>query len=534
MFLYIEKTQYNTMRYLKDFDYIIENMSQARKILKENDISKDNKDFKKILDKTNRDGYTGFITKLVFEMGMDTDSALRLYDDLKENNIDIGSRDIKKILDNNVSNNIKIKNIIDIVRKSKNKVNDFELIFKSHGFDVYKINNYEGIMYTGSPAWCLKTKSYFDQYTKTKKGTQFVLIDSRLVKDSGEFNITVPKTWNGDRYSKPGYESLRYGITVYPSGRMDVFDDNNTQTLINSTNGEIESNRPITPFLKETLKKLYEYYMKEIKPNMKEIGVKPGSDYESFKDVVGNALEMSSSESFNAMVESYRDIDEYYNEFIHYLKEGLGVENKSDVFGVMNQHINEILSDDYFTSNCALLDILLNEFVSRSGEFPQLEEFPGITKREIPLGGYFIDEQPGAEIIIKYYYGFQYDKYGKAAIQQGFGTVENFYKHLAENFNEVLEDGYGNFDWDNDVIDDSKLNKEFYKLIPYKDGYKIITSFDEMKKYDIVKNIEGFNKFKEKLIPWFKGMESKNGKLEIPICSFVEEPAGTGQLSFNQ
>jgi len=185
------------MRYLKEFDYIIENMSQARKILKDNDIDKDDERFKKITDKTNRDGYTGFITKLVFEMAMEVDSALRLYDDLKEQGVDVGGSEIKNIILSKVSNNKKIQEIIEITRRKP--TTDYNLAFESNGYNVYQIHNYEGIMCTGSPAWCLKTKSMFDQYTVRRRGTQFVAIDKRDLKEDGTFGIAVPNTFKGDR-----------------------------------------------------------------------------------------------------------------------------------------------------------------------------------------------------------------------------------------------------------------------------------------------------------------------------------------------
>jgi hypothetical protein len=520
------------MRYLKDFDYIIENMSQARKILKENDISKDNKDFKKILDKTNRDGYTGFITKLVFEMAMDVDSALKLYDDLKEQNIDIGGSKIKKILNSNVANNVKIQEIIDIIRKTKkdSEKNDFELIFKSQGFDVYKINNYEGIMCTGSPAWCLKTKSFFDQYTKTKKGTQFVLINSRLVEDDGKFKITVPNTWDGERYRKPGFESLRYGVTIYPSGRMEVFDDNNIQYLIEIKDGEVVSNKSINPFLRGAIKELYDYFMKNIKTSLPEYSSTP-KNYDDFKEKVELALDYSESKrSFSDMIERTSfNIDEKYTNFLNELKNLIGVETKEDLFNEVNEYIFNMFSDDFFTSNCGILDIFLNEVASRSGEFTRLENYPNITAREIPLGGYWFDEQETGDLAIKYYYGFQYEKYGKAALLQGFGSLENFYKEMADNFYEILDDfQYTVIDafsenYDNSAIHDAYQSSELnIKKEKCNDGYKVILDIKNWEDYKKtnkpIKDIQ--NELFDKLKIWFDGTKKEgNSKIIVPICS---------------
>jgi len=532
MFLYIQKTKYCNMRYLKEFDYIIENMSQARKILKDNDISKEDPKFKKIIDKTNRDGYTGFVTKLVFEMGMVVDSALRLYDDLKEQSIDVGSSNIKKILDSKVANGVKIQEIINIIRKTKkdSEKNNFELLFKSNGFDVYKVNNYEGIMCTGSPAWCLKTKSYFDQYTVRKRGTQFVLIDSRLVDNDGNFKLTVPNTWDGVRYNNKDYESFRYGVTIYPSGKMEVFNDNNVQSFVEVKDGEVVSDKPILPFFKNAIKELYNYYMENIKPSLPEQPSTPES-YDDFKEKVQLALdETGVVQSFSDMVEkSFVDIDKDYREFLNELKNLMGVETDEELFNETNEFVFEMFSDTFFTSYCGILDIFLNNIASRSGEFPQLEEFPGITKREVPLGGYWFDEQETGDFAIKYNYGFQYEKYGKAALLQGFGSLENFYKEMADNFYEILDDFQYTVidafsdDYNNNDIHDAYQNGELnIKKEKCNDGYKVTLNIKDWEKYKTTnkptKDIQ--NELYDKLKIWFEGTKKEgDSKITVPICS---------------
>jgi len=518
------------MRYLKDFDYIIENMSQAKKILNDNGIERNDTRFVKITDKTQRDGYTGFITKLVFELGLELYSSLNLYDDLKELKIDVGSSEVKNIINNTkASNSEKIDEIIKIIRKYKKAAEskDFELALESNGYNIYLMNNYEGMLCTGSPGWCLKTKSYFDLYTKERGGTQFVAIDKRLIGDDDKFELSVPNTWSGERYTNTEFPQSRYGITIYPSGRIILFNDNNTETQITSRRGEITTK--MVPFLKRMLEDTLDYYIKEIKPNLSK-----GKDlegYADFQDSAGQALDDSGSDgSFNFMVERvFYDIDVMYRNFITSLKTILGVTTKEDIFVIMTKYIDEILRDDFFLHKCGIFDIFINDFVASSGgDGPResLENYPHITKRAIPLGGYWIDEQPGPELMIKYQYGFQYEKYGIAAIEQGFGTVNAFYKNVADNFDEILDDDYGYLDTSH-LLNSSKINKDFYEVTPYKDGYQVYIDFRDM--IDMFYHesdddkMDDFQEIYNNLEQWFKGTTIDGGEIFVPICSKPEE-----------
>jgi len=514
------------MKHLKEFDYIIENMSQARKILKDNDIDKDDERFKKIIDKTNRDGYTGFITQLVFEMGMNVGSALSFYDDLKEQSIDIGSPEIKKILDNNQSNNKKIQDILEIIRKKKDQ-KDFDLVLKSNGYDIYQIHNYEGALCTVSPAWCLKTKSFFDQYTKTRRGTQFVAVAEYMSgKEDNIFNkLKVPNTWNGNRYSNSTYATIRYGITIFPSGSMEVFDDDNTQIHVAGSGDKLvirgDGNKETT--LRHILVAIYDYWEENIKS---EIDTSSVDGYDQFIDILEDAVERHRS-WFSSMV-SGGDSSQIYDDFIEDVLQLFDVDTKRGLFDIMDDFIDKILSDSYMTENCGVLDILLNEFVSSSGEFPQLEEFPGITKREIPLGGYWYDEQDTGDLVIKYNYGYQYDKYGKAAMLQAFGTLENYYKKIAEEFVRVIDtsDVLGIY-WLDEYVDPDKLLDQGFENVKFKDGYKVtldVNEFYKLKREEVTKTKDELTDILyEKLKEWFDGTEKEGNKVIIPICSHPTE-----------
>jgi hypothetical protein len=536
-------------------------MSQARKILKDNDISKDDERFKKITDKTKKDGYTGFITKLVFEFAMNLEGALSMYDQLKQHKIDIGTPKIKSILDDKgMSNSHKIQHIINLIRNAKDDASpgDYELLFNSNGFNVYWVKDYKGIMCTGSPAWCLKTKSFWNQYTKQNRGTQFVLIDNRLVGDNDEFEVTVPNTWDGVSYHNPGWESTRYGVTIYPSGRMDIFDDGNTQSMVSfDEDGELKVTRGSLPiFTQRVLKELHKYYMKEIQPNVPEaVDIpQPTVDGDRLQDIP----QFDGDESYDAFVDFMEEIkyavdgvhtsfnytvefdsfntDEVYENFINAIKEGMGLDSKEEIFRFMGQYKNRILSDGRFTEVSGILDIFLNEFVCFNFEDNRtedeegsiaLDEFPTITKHTIPLGGYYIDEQGIGEVVMKYQYGFQYEKYGKAVILQSYETLTDFYAAMAHDFYEVVTEGellwmdiLGSFELDQINNEDKE---KLFTTTPFNDGYKVTIHFDELFKY---KN-SGDNRNKtilkydmlDGLNPFFKNTFIKDGDIIVPIYS---------------
>jgi len=546
------------MKYLQHFDLIIENMAQAQKVLKDNNISKDDEKFKKIIDKTNKDGYTGFITKLVFELGLNLNGALDLYDDLKKYKVDIAQANIKNVLnDKNISNSKKIQIVIDEMRKVKKEkeTEDFKLIFKDSGYNVYLINNYKGIMCTSSPAWCLKTKSQFDNYTKTKKGTQFVIIDSRLINDD-VIDLDVPNSWSGNDYSQPGYDTTRYGITVYPSGVIDVFDDNNTQTQVSfDENGDLQTKSRLPIFVRKVLKKIRDYYEK----NIQKFQIKTNSgtfahayeeerpvyteEYENFKTILEDSREEieDASHSFSNLVEySTLNVDEIYHNFITKLIEFSEFETKEQLFDFLIEHKDELLSDMDITMYCGIYDVFLNDFIvydqaqNRTDDVndPDYESIalegynnPSISKREIPLSGIWIDEEVADEFIIKYYYGFQYDKYGQAALKQGFGSVHNFYEAIVDKFMEILITP--------DYIDFYELPKydiadvereELLNITDYKDGYKINFHFDELYKVreepddddnmkdDMLKLVEDFSQY-------LKPISVEGNDIIIYICT---------------
>lgn len=515
------------MRYVNKFDYIVENVAQARAILSKNRITYDNPVYQEILKATKRDGYTGFITKIVFDLGVDKDDAIEIYYKIKKDLADVGEL-----------NKMSKEDIEGILTHDEN-TKGYEYLFTENHYKVFKVDTFEGILGIGSPAWCLKTKSNWDDYTKTKKGMQFVVIQERFVpRDT--ILLTVPKDHDGSRYESGSYAKMRFGVTVYPSGRMDIFDDSNTQLTFNR--GIISNDR--YNFIKSVLEKISEFHKENLGTQF------DWEEYDQMKDTVIDiihALKLTTSFSYIAPVKG-ATLDEKMNSFYEKIEQETGM--SKDVFlKSMNKFKDAILSDDSFISNNGYVDILVNEFLTANGE-TALPTVSNITARQHPLGGYFFDEQELGDTLIKYSYGYQYTKYGKAGIEQGFGSVGIFYEVLARDFAELLiEQQYMSFS----IFNERDINRldggeaEFVKRISesitkvqYKDGYKVIINLPRLLR--ILKELNvgytDFNDQTHRYIPLeyktteelseqindqlkgvFKGMEIDTEFIHIPICT---------------
>lgn len=517
------------MRYVNKFDFIVENVAQARSILNRNRITYDNPIYQEILRTTKRDGYTGFITKIIFDLGVDKDDALEIYYKVKKDGTDAG--ELNKMSKEEVENLLLIE-----------KTEGYEYLFTESRYKVFRVTSYEGILKISSPAWCLKTKSFWDEYTKTKKGMQFVAIQERFAPRE-DILLTTPSNWDGSRYQSGSYAKMRLGITVYPSGRMDIFDDSNIQLTYNRSTLSDEK----YDFIKPILNKISEYHKEHIPTSKLD-----WDEYDQMKDTIEDImyeLKLRTSFSYMAPIESDM-IDDNMNKFFEKIKHETGM-NKNEFLKSMNEFRDMILSDDAFISNNGYMDILVNEFLTINGG-ESLPSVPNITSREHPLGGYFFDEQEIGDSLIKYSYGYQYTKYGRAGIEQGFGSVENFYDIISKDFIDVLlEVQFMSFDiFDSNDIEridggQSEFVKRASKTIKrekYKDGYKV--TIDIPKLLDVVKELNvGYSKYtshnrsyghltykssnelaneiKDRLSPVFKGLEYNKDEqnMIIPICT---------------
>ena len=523
------------MRYVNKFDYIVENVAQARAILNHNNINYDNPIYQDILKTTKRDGYTGFITKIVFDLDVDKDDAKEIYYKVKKDELDVSQlnkmskEEVEKILDFDESNQ------------------GYKYLFTENHYKVFRVDTYEGILKISSPAWCLKTKSYWDDYTKTKEGMQFVVIQEKFVPRD-EILLTTPSDWDGQRYESGSYAKMRFGVTVYPMGRMDVFDDSNIQ--LTYYHGNVSNYR--YHFMVSIFDKILEYH-KEHSPQKKV----DWEEYDQMKDTISDVmynLKLIAHFS-NIAPKGTGNVDAEMNRFYDKMKHEVGLD-KEALLKSMNQFKDRILSDDGFINESGYMDILVNEFLIANGA-ESLPDVSNITPREHPLAGYYFDEQEPGDTLIKYYYGYQYTKYGKAGIEQGFGSVEIFYETIARDFVELmLEQQYMCFDVfgyrDIKKIEggESEFEKRLAEVItdePYKDGRKIIIDLPKLLK--IVKELHvGYSRYdyekresvdltynttedlakqiKDSMGSAFKGMEIKfEGKeiepksVIIPICT---------------
>jgi len=458
------------MKIINSFEYIKENMEQARHILRYYDIDYSDDRFQKIIKKTQRDGYTGLITRLVFAENIDVEDTIKLYDEIKDNKLNMA--EIQKLSYN------QIKKLIEDKKDKKN----YEFIFDVDDYKVYLINTYEGALETTSPAWCLKTKSHWDHYTITKGGTQFVAIKKEYVSNS-DIKLMVPNKWDGSTYRSNDNKS-RYGITVYHRLRVDVFDDNNIQY------------HRFEPELDKIVKECISY-AKNIFGD-KVINIE-GLDnlIENLSDILEN---MYGILSFNNIV--YTDIDKLIEEFYIEIKERLNL-SKEELFKKMTEYKDLILQEDFFVANNGIMDLLINEWLTQELNMSSLDDYDNVLKSDLhPLGGLNIREQEYEDWVIKYNYGYQYTKYGRAAIIQSFGSIENFYKNLKDKFVYYLQNKY----------DIDKNHTKHFKYEQYKDGWLISANMKDILDYvdDFIKNNGTY---------YYLSVKIKDDKLYIELYS---------------
>ena len=242
------------MHYLQNFESLNENLTQAKSILTKLGKTKEDDKFKKIAGFTNKDGYIGLITKVVYELGLDIETAKELYKLLKSKKVDLGNKDIK-----NIKTEEDVLTYITKLQIPEEEKEDYEYLFEVNGFLVYRVNSYKGIMEIGSPAWCLKTKSHWENYRKQAKSSsetiQFVVIHKSFVIDHVSL-LSVPDNWKtGDSY-KSSLPKMRFGITLYPDDeKICIHDDNNL--------GIKDIDTKFNRFLLQILYKIIEYGKKE-------------------------------------------------------------------------------------------------------------------------------------------------------------------------------------------------------------------------------------------------------------------------------
>jgi hypothetical protein len=200
---------------------INENVALAKAILNKQGITTDSpeySDYLKIREICGTGhGYVGILTRLRFQDGItDMDEIQSIFDILKNSKIDVGK--LNKMTYDDILNTFYDE------FKTSEKNEDYEVVFKDSEYTYYQVHTYKGIMKTGSPSWCLKTKSNWDKYQSVYP-KQFVVVNNRYKN-----RLAVPEDDILSIYSsKKGF--VRYGISVNDSNETSVkwtaCDDNN-------------------------------------------------------------------------------------------------------------------------------------------------------------------------------------------------------------------------------------------------------------------------------------------------------------------
>lgn len=198
---------------------INENISYAKSILNKKGINIDSdeyKDYLKIRDICGSNhGYVGILTKIRYiDEVDDMDEIESIFDILKDSKIEIGKL-----------NRMSYNDILDIFYNELNVSNkeDIELIYKDNTYSYFRVYTYKGILDISSPAWCLKTKSHWDNYQKEYPDQWVVILNENLK------NIITPNNNYLESY-KSNKSYIRYGISAkYENGILNYicFNDNN-------------------------------------------------------------------------------------------------------------------------------------------------------------------------------------------------------------------------------------------------------------------------------------------------------------------
>lgn len=200
---------------------INENVALAKAILNKQGITTDSpeySDYLKIREICGTGhGYVGILTRLRFQDGVsDMDEIASIYDILKNSKIDVGK--LNKMTYDDILNTFYDE------FKTSEKNEDYEVVFKDSEYTYYRVHTYKGIMKTGSPSWCLKTKSNWDKYQSVYP-KQFVVVSNRYKN-----RLAVPEDDILSTYSsKKGF--VRFGISINDSNdsvvKWTACDDNN-------------------------------------------------------------------------------------------------------------------------------------------------------------------------------------------------------------------------------------------------------------------------------------------------------------------
>jgi len=186
------------MKYIK----LNENIALAKSILRKNGITEDNEDYLKIREMVGTAfSYVGILTRLRFVDNVtDMEELKSIFEVLRDSKLDLGKL-----------NKMSYEQILDTFydQMTSSSKEDYELIYKDSTYSFFRVYTYKGILEIGSPAWCLKTKSHWDNY-QSKFPEQWVAIDNRYLK-----NIVTPNNnYFTDAYRNTNKSWVRFGISI--------------------------------------------------------------------------------------------------------------------------------------------------------------------------------------------------------------------------------------------------------------------------------------------------------------------------------
>ena len=211
---------------------LFENLNYAKSILRKKGMDDKNPEFIEIKELCKeKPGYLGLLTKLHF-------------------NDNVQLQELSDILSTLIKFNINVQNVLSmnyielsdylLDKESIESDNGYTFQFTDGVYDYFRVFTYEGILNCGSPAWCIKTKSNWDNYTSNdpEKNQQWVIIKKINKK------LLTPNTNYLEKYTNTSNPMIRVGITFNKTNnKIYSFNDNDGTVDISSGKGkEIKEN----------------------------------------------------------------------------------------------------------------------------------------------------------------------------------------------------------------------------------------------------------------------------------------------------
>jgi hypothetical protein len=464
------------MRIFNYKEFINENMSLAKAVLRKKNIEVDDERFNAIISKTNKDGFTGYITKLVFVEGIDVEEALDLYDEIKKSKINLA--DIT---------NLPYEDVLDKV------FGDFETNDKPIKIGEYKdyvlfyVKTYEIGLCINSPSWCLKTKSHWDAYNN-KKGKNYVAIKKKYVSGT-KTSLSVPNNFFGHSYRNNVDPNIRIGITIYPSGRFEFFDDDNK---FHYSASEVSL---ISKICIEWANKNLQKEAEVERPILDEL-------YDSLSDLLEvNGLDFSFNDRFKTL-----DIKmDTLKQILNYTFKGGTIKDAI----ILNEI--DLLDREDFVSYCAGMDAIL---------------YLALGPNENCLAGYYMSEAEPQDLWYRYRYGCIKSYWGQRLVLQSYKSIDEFRLTLNKSVMPYLIN-----DEVVTVYDETGIKKRYpTKLIEQEKEYIVIDTKEFTTRIDLTKLMNIINDIDYRIQIWFnrESLDLTNSN----VMEYFGERLGDGGIEF--